>query len=317
MESVDNITVDVVIPVYKPDVSFKKVTKRLKLQTVKPNSIILLETIGDEDYDALSVAERKEVFEEEIPVIKYYISKSEFDHGNTRAFGMDMTSAPYVLLMTQDALPADKYLIERLYRTFETGDNNAISYARQLPRKEADILESLTRKHNYPKKSQVKSAKDIESMGIKAFFCSDVCAMYDKEKYYELGGFEEKTIFNEDAIIASKALDKGYTVTYEADARVYHSHSYTLKQQFTRNFDLGVSHKLYSDIFSRVSSEKEGGAYAKNVIKTLLKKGKVITCFYFCLQCGFKLFGYKFGKNYNKLPKKLVKKMAMNKSFFD
>ena len=32
---------------------------------------------------------------------------------------------------------------------------------------------------------------------------------------------------------------KGYCVGYAADAMVYHSHSYTMAQEFKRHFDLG------------------------------------------------------------------------------
>ena len=39
--------------------------------------------------------------------------------------------------------------------------------------------------------------------------------------------------------------------------------------------------------------------------------------FYFCMQCGFKLFGYKLGKNYDKLPKKVVLKCTMNKMYWE
>ena len=78
-------------------------------------------------------------------------------------------------------------------------------------------------------------------MGIKAFFCSDVCAMYDRKKYIEQGGFIKKTIFNEDMIMAYKFLMAGYGVYYKADACVIHSHNYSNMQQFHRNFDLGVS----------------------------------------------------------------------------
>ena len=50
-------------------------------------------------------------------------------------------------------------------------------------------------------------------MGIKAYFCSDVCAAYNRETYNKLGGFIKKTIFNEDMIYAGGLVKKGYKFT--------------------------------------------------------------------------------------------------------
>ena len=87
----------------------------------------------------------------------------------------------------------------------------------------------------------MKSKEDIEKLGIKTFFCSDVCAAYKRDIFDRLGGYPDHAIFNEDMIYAHKAIMAGYSIAYAADACVYHSHNYTGVQQFHRNFDMGVS----------------------------------------------------------------------------
>ena len=208
-------------------------------------------------------------------------------------------------LLTQDAVPAGTELLERLVKPFGD-DRTAITYARQLAREEADLLERLTRVHNYPPEDQVKSKEDLERLGIKTYFCSDVCAMYRLDRYMEQGGFVHPTIFNEDMIMASRMIQAGYQVVYCGSAEVFHSHNYSCMQQFHRNFDLGVSQKQYREVFESISSEKEGAGYAKSTLLYLLKRGKPGKAFYFALQCGFKLIGYKLGKNYDHLPRKMV-----------
>ena len=59
--------------------------------------------------------------------------------------------------------------------------------------------------------------------------------------YLKLGGFETRTIFNEDMIFAGKVILAGGAVAYCAEARVIHSHNYSGIMQFKRNFDLGIS----------------------------------------------------------------------------
>ena len=75
-----------------------------------------------------------------------------------------------------------------------------MSYARQLIRKDGGVIEAFTRQFNYPDRSELKTAADLKTRGIKAFFASDVCAAYSREWYERLGGFEKHTIFNEDMI---------------------------------------------------------------------------------------------------------------------
>ena len=87
-----------------------------------------------------------------------------------------------------------------------------------------------------------------------------------------------------------------------------HSHDYTCRQQFARNFDLGVSHKQYAEVFAKVSSEKEGAGYAAKTVKMLLKGGHVWDAFYLCVQCGCRLIGYRLGLVYDKLPRRVLMK---------
>lgn len=104
---------------------------------------------------------------------------------------------------------------------------------------------------NLPDESRKKGKADIEEMGIKTFFCSDVCAAYRVDLFHKLGGFESPVIFNEDMFFAAKAVFAGYYVKYEAEAKVIHSHNYTVRQQFHRNFDLAVSQTCIRRSLSR------------------------------------------------------------------
>ena len=299
--------VDVIIPVYKPGDGFKNILERLLKQTVPVHHIFLLQTLGEND-------RLMEVPEDGV-ISVHPVLKKDFDHGGTRRYGAGLSDAGFILFMTQDAIPCNNRLIENLLVPM-ADKNIAISYGRQLAAKDADILEKMTRIYNYPKESLVKSKNDIDRLGIKTYFCSDVCAMYRKSVYEELGGFVEKTIFNEDMIMASRVIGAGYNIAYCADAKVVHSHSYTCMQQFRRNFDLGVSQKQYDDVFGNISSEKEGAGYAGKIILALLRRGEILKAVYFVLQCVFKLAGYRLGINYDKLPKKIILWCTMNKGYW-
>lgn len=299
--------IDLIIPTYKPDAVFDELMVRMRKQTVKPNRIIIMNT-EKEYFDESKYADMDNV-------MVTHITKAEFDHGGTRNLGASKSDADYIMLMTQDAMPADEYLIENMLKGFEH-ENVAAVYGRQLARENAGIIEKYTRTFNYPETDCIKSAADLERLGIKTFFCSNVCAAYKKSVYDEIGGFVTKTIFNEDMILASHIIDLGYSIYYAADAKVIHSHSYTYREQFRRNFDLAVSHEQYDEIFGRVKSESEGIKYVKTTISYLASQKKFLTIIDFIMDSGFKFLGYKFGHHYEKMPKWLLLRMSMQPSYW-
>lgn len=308
-------TVDVVIPVYRPNDRFVRVLRGILKQSYPADRIILINTERKYfDEKRYRISDRIEV---------YHIRKEAFDHGRTRHEGMKLATADYVLMMTMDALPADDFLIERLIegirRRGERGEIAAVSYARQiaLPEHADDRIERYARSFNYPGKSRVKTIADLENMGIKTFFCSDVCALYDRRIYFENGGFRFPMIFNEDMVYAAAALNGGYAVSYQARAKVFHSHHYTCAQQFRRSFDMGVSHADCKDVFEGVSSEKEGVQLLKKTARVLIREGQWGKLPGLAAQCGAKYLGYRMGKSYRKFRRETVLRMTQNRSYWE
>lgn len=304
-----NYTIDVIIPIYHADDKLERLLTMLFRQTIKPNHVFLLHTI---EYEG-QVQELPTIEDSNITVLP--IPKADFDHGGTRKYGASLSKADILMFMTQDAVPADEHMIERLLEPFADPWVSA-AYARQLPDEKAGLVERYTRHFNYPKHSRIKSHEDLQELGIKTFFCSNVCAMYRNEIYQKLGGFVERTIFNEDMIMAAAMIREDYRVAYVAEAKVVHSHQYTYRQQFTRNFDLGVSHRQYGEVFSGVKSESEGIKLVKNTMKYLCEKKKYLLIPDMIISSGFKFLGYQCGKRYDIMPKWLVKKLSMNRSYW-
>lgn len=301
-----------IIPVYKPDKSFFELIERIQKQTVPVNRIILMNT--EEKYFERLVYGTSFV-DNHRQVKVYHLSKREFDHGDTRHIGIEKSDADICLLMTQDAMPADEYLVEHLVKALEQPEVVA-AYGRQLPNESCNPIEKYLRSFNYPEHSRVKTLEDLPALGIKTFFCSNVCCAYKREKYFELGGFIRHTIFNEDMIFASKIIRSGYAVVYAADARVIHSHNYTCRAQLHRNFDLGVSQAQHPEVFAEVPSEGEGIRSVKGAAIHLWKEKLWKWIPYLIAQSGVKYVGYLLGKNYKKLPMWMVRKLSMNKEYW-
>ena len=169
---------DLIIPTYRPDDTFCLLLQKLQEQTFVVHRVIILNT----EEKLWKEAVEKYPIEQSLCGLPceytlYHISKEMFDHGGTRMCGVKHSDADIVIFMTQDAVPADKNLVANLVKGLEEKDT-AVCYARQLPNENCRIVERYTRSFNYPDESRKKGKADIEEMGIKTFFCSDVCAAY-------------------------------------------------------------------------------------------------------------------------------------------
>lgn len=304
--------IDIIIPTYKPNEKFRRLIEMLEKQTVSVNKIIVINT--EEKYlEVLSIGTR--FLSEYKKLSIHHISRKEFDHGKSRNLGAKKSEADIMIYMTQDAVPADEYLIEKLIAPLKD-EKVACSYARQLPDADSTMTEQLTRAFNYPDKDKVKSKADLQELGIKTYFCSNVCCAYNGKIFRELKGFINHTIFNEDMIYAAKAIENGYKIAYAAEAKVIHSHNYTGRQQFHRNFDLGVSQADHPEIFATVSSESEGIKMVKETMGKLKKAGYGKEIPNYIVTSGCKFIGYRMGKAYKKLPMWLIKKCTMSPMYW-
>ncbi len=299
--------IDVIIPTYRPGKEFRELLERLCRQTRPVRKIIIMNTKTETDVAPLLAGLKEPELHE--------VEKKGFDHGGTRDMGARLSDADYLLFLTQDALPADDKLVEKLAEAFSEPRIKA-AYARQLPREDCRELERYTRDFNYPAKSRVKSEADLETLGIKTFFCSNVCAMYERETYVNQGGFIKRTIFNEDMIYAGGLIRAGYAIAYAAEARVVHSHNYSGLMQFHRNFDLAVSQADHPEIFDGVPSEGEGIRLVKKSAAHCLAIRKPWLIAVLIWQSGWKYLGYKLGRNYRKLPGWLILRLTMNPAYW-
>ncbi len=304
--------VDVIIPTYKPDDKFGRLVEMLEKQTVPVNKIIVINT--EEKYmEAFCIGSRFLADHKKLSI--HHISGKEFDHGKSRNFGAKKSEADIFIFMTQDAVPANEYLLEKLIAPLND-ETVACSYARQLPAEDATMTEQLTRAYNYPAVGRIKSKEDLKELGIKTFFCSNVCCAYNAKVFKELQGFINHAIFNEDMIYAAKVIDNGYKIAYAADAEVIHSHNYSAGQQFHRNFDLGVSQADHPEIFGNISSESEGIKMVKETIAKLKNAGCTKEIPGYIVTSGCKFIGYRLGKMYKKLPMWLIRKCTMSPAYW-
>jgi len=297
-----NKTITVIIPTYNAEKYIVPLLESLKKQTIQFELIIIDSSSTD------NTVTKAKAYTDTIITIP----KNEFDHGGTRTKAAKIASGEIIIFLTQDALPYDNQTIETIIESFHDS-TVAASYGRQIPFDSTSFFGKHLRIFNYPHTSHKRMLADKEQYGIKTAFLSDSFAAYRKSVLQEIGWFKNGLIMGEDVHIGSRLILANYSLAYCADAKVYHSHSYSIIQELKRYFDIGVFHgkeKWILDAFGK--AEGEGGKYVKSEFNYLLKYHAYYRIPEFFIRNGMKYLGYKLGQNYKLFPKFLIEKLSMH-----
>lgn len=296
----------IVIPTKNAGADLALLLNKLHDQRLQPDEIKIFDSASEDE--TVPIARKYEV---NIQSIKF----GEFNHGATREMARKQTKADIVIFMTQDAVPVDEYLIERLVEPIING-TASFSYARQIPRRGADIFESFPRQFNYPAESQIRSIADAEKYGVYTFFTSDSCSAYLNSALDAIGGFRP-TLTSEDYFAAARLLRNGHKVAYVAGAVVEHSHSYTLIEEFKRYFDTGYVRAENPWVQSIVGqAEKRGKEYFAALMQVLISRSPWLVPYAVVNTC-VKLLGYRAGYRSLKAPEWLKKRLSSQWYYWD
>ena len=282
-------SISLIIPTLNPGAGFKKMIGSILEQTRTPDEILIVDSSSDDgSLDFLDSHEG-------IKVVK--IQRKDFDHGGTRDWALRQTSGDYVVFMTQDAIPYAGTSIESLIKPLEDDSSVAAVNGRQIAYPDAKRQEKLIRQFNYPEVSMKWNMADVPRLGIRAFMISDVFAAYRRDAFISAGGFDHPLLTNEDMFMAQKLLDAGHRICYNAEAKVYHSHDYSLRQEYERNKTIGYVLEKYKDRLAGVSEYGRGLDLVKYVSLNLLKGVHLVSFTEFGFNCVARLLGNRAGRN--------------------
>jgi rhamnosyltransferase len=106
---------------------------------------------------------------------------------------------------------------------------------------------------------------------------------------------------SEDKDFAYRVASAGYTIQYCPEAKVYHSHDYTLRSLFTRRYKDG---KAFAEIAATDSDDfvSDGIKYVWNEYTYLIHSGAVHWVPYALLYDFVYFISFTLGKNHEYLP---------------
>jgi rhamnosyltransferase len=236
--------VSILIPTLNGGPLFADVLSRLRTQTYpRPVELLIIDS-GSTDQTLDTARQHNATI--------HQINKKDFDHGLTRNRGISLSTGDIVLLLTQDALPADNLLIQNLVAAFDD-PLVAGAFARQIPRPEADALVARNI-HNWIAGSETphishitdRRAYDHLSPIEKYLFCvfDNVTSAVRRSAWQQIP-FHQNA-FGEDIEWSKRALEAGWKIAYQPAAAVIHSHDRPIQYEYKRTY---MCHQTLYNLF--------------------------------------------------------------------
>lgn len=245
------------------------------------------------------------------------IARADFNHGATRQQAIEQfaADADVAVFLTQDAVLAEPTALEQLAAAFDDAAVAAV-YGRQLPHADATPVAAHARLFNYPATGHVRRWADVAEFGIKTCFLSNSFAAFRVTALREVGGFPANVILGEDMHLAARLLKAGHAIAYQAQAKVYHSHNYSLLAEFRRYFDTGVFHAQHHWLTHDFGGAgREGLRFLRSEMAYLLRHAPWRLPEAAC-RTVLKALGYRLGRRHASLPQRLCSGLSMHKGYW-
>lgn len=170
------------------------------------------------------------------------IRPRSFFHGKTRNKLVKMAKGELVVFVSQDIqIPNNQWLVN-LIRPF-TDRETAGVFCRQKPRFDANVYDKFFYQNTYPDKNFIIHT-DNPKLGISTIFFSMVCGAMRRNLLLKYPFVQNKD-WAIDQWWAKSVLEKHLKIFYTRDTFVYHSHNYSWREVWQRNFLLGKSLKWF------------------------------------------------------------------------
>jgi rhamnosyltransferase len=296
--------VSILIPTYHAESSLGVLLDTLRRQHLERFEIIIVDS---------SSADRTIEVAKSFGVQTYLIPKQEFDHGGTRTYMGKLAKGDVLVYLTQDALPVHEATVPTLVSKLMADERIGAAFGRQIPHKNATPFARHLREFNYPSESRERTFQDRARYGIKTLFCSNSFAAYKRAALDAVGWFKEGLLMGEDMHVCAKMLRQGFHIAYVAEAVVFHSHNYSVLQEFKRYFDLGAFFRKEPWILQEYgAAEAEGMRFVRSELGFLLRRGLPHYIPLSFLRILAKGVGYRLGHYAPHLPGKVVQWASMH-----
>ena len=228
----------VIIPTFNGGDLLLEVCKKLLVQDYKDSwEIIIIDSESSDD----SINQIQELFNNsKIPFKLITINKIDFQHGRTRNQAIQQSSGDIILLLTQDSLPVRHNWLSTMVKAFEDksiagvfGRHFAHENHPKLIQRDLDLHFERMNELPIRKINDWNEYENNISLRQTLHFFSNNNSGLRRTVWEEIPF--PNVDFGEDQTWAKKVIEDGYTLAYEKESIVYHSHHFKFKELNKRN----------------------------------------------------------------------------------
>jgi rhamnosyltransferase len=299
----------IIIPVRNGGDRWREAAQALRRCVPTPSMVVVIDSSSTDGSDIIAA---------ELGFELERIDPRTFNHGRTRQNAVDRfcKGHSFVVFLTHDAIIEGSESLIELLSAFDDPRTGA-AYGRQLPHYNAQPFARHSAAYLYPGDDNTRGLADAARYGIRTTHLSNSYAAYRLQALYECGGFPSALILGEDAHVALRMLQSGWTISYRATATVRHSHDYSLFQEMQRYFDYGVLHTQLPDLLTELGSpEGEGMRFVTSELRYVAASAPRLLPLV-PMRNAAKYLGYRLGRNFKKLPNSVRRRLSMTRGFWD
>lgn len=301
--------VRIIVPVRNGGQRWREAASALRAALPNPSVVVVVDSGSFDGSDRVALENGFELER---------IDPRTFNHGATRQMAVDRWCAgsDFVIFLTQDAVIDSSDALTSLLSAFSDAAVGA-AYGRQLPHVGASPFEAHMALFNYGCDSETRSLADAARLGIKAAYISNSFGAYRTTALRACGGFPSHLILGEDTFVAVKLLLSGWKVRYCAEARVRHSHAYSICEESQRYFDFGVLHAQLPELADNFGgAEGEGLRFVVSELRFIARHAPWLLPQVPARNTA-KYVSYRLGRAFERLPRSLCRRLSMTKVFWE
>ena len=224
-QSLAGARVSVVIPTKRPHADLKQTLERIRNQRGINDPEIVILNSGNCDLSSLASDYKAAVHD---------IPPGSFSHGETRNQAAQMATGEYVVFMTDDAIPADPYLLQKMTGVLANDGTIGAVTARQIPRTDADMMYCQAIWGHYRMlgldRDRVVGSTNLsaKSPQEKRSICQidDVCSCFRRTQFLE-HKYAIDVPYAEDLELGIRLVQHGFKIAQLFTTGVVHSHNRT------------------------------------------------------------------------------------------
>jgi glycosyltransferase involved in cell wall biosynthesis len=241
-------TCSIVIRAYNEEKHIGRLLAGILQQTVRDSQIILVDS-GSTDA-TVAIAQR-------FPVKIVHIRPEDFTFGRSLNLGIAEAEADLVVMASAHVYPVYPDWLEKLLAPF-SDSQVALAYGKQRGGETTQFSEHQIFKHWYPDRSTFRQEHP---------FCNNANSAI-RRSLWEEHPYSESIPALEDLAWARWAFEKGWAISYAAEAEVIHLHQETWKSVFNRYRREGMAFKqIYPQENFRIGDLL--GAFNSNALNDL------------------------------------------------